>query len=226
MLQAFSKNSIDMRKAIICISLCSLLGACGPNGLQGNPVAVQAGASIGGLLGAIIGDRVGGYNGSAIGSIVGTVAGAAVGNAVTTPKNTEDEGYYNEYEPMLEPETAPMQESSLRIKNIRFIDDNRNQIIDADENSKIIFEIFNEGDGNVYDIIPDIAEVSGMKHLRISPAATIRVLQPGERVRYTATVSAGKKLKNGSATFVIRACDDTGNCSPEREFSITTQKRR
>lgn len=214
-----------MRKAIICISLCSLLWGCSPNGLQGNPAAVQAGASIGGLIGAIIGDRVGGYNGSAIGSLVGTVAGAAVGNAVTTPRDTENDDYYEEYEPVMQPERVPARQSGLRIKNIRFIDDNRNRTIDAYENSKIIFEILNEGDGNAYGIVPEVAEVSGMKHLQISPSVTINMLQPGERVRYTATVSAGKKLKNGNATFLIRACDDAGSCSPEREFSIATQKR-
>lgn len=215
-----------MRKAIICISLCSLLWGCGPNGLQGNPIAIQAGASIGGLLGTIVGDQIGGYNGSAIGSIVGTVAGAAVGNAVTTPKNIEDSGYYEEYEPIVRAERAPVRESDLRIKNIRFIDDNRNQAIDANEDSKIIFEIFNEGNRSIYGIVPEVTEVSGIKHLQISPSVIIKVLQPGERVRYTTTVSAGKRLKDGSATFVIHACDDTGSCSPEREFSITTQKRK
>lgn len=214
-----------MRKAIICISLCSLLWGCGPNGLQGNPVAVQAGASIGGLIGAIIGDRVGGYNGSAIGSLVGTVAGAAVGNAVTTPKNMEDDDYYKEYEPVMQPDRIPVRTMELQIKNIRFIDDNRNQTIDANENSKIIFEIFNEGKGNAYGIVPEVAEVSGIKHLQISPSVTIKMLQPGERVRYTATVSAGKKLKSGTATFTVRACDGTGNCSSEREFSIATRKK-
>ena len=64
----------------------SLLTACSPYGMQGNPAAVQAGAAIGGVLGAIVGDRAGGYNGSQFGALLGTMAGAAVGNAVTTPR--------------------------------------------------------------------------------------------------------------------------------------------
>ena len=44
--------------------------------------------------------------------------------------------------------------AQLKLRKIRFIDDNRNHAIDGGESSKIIFEIMNEGKKPVYDVVP------------------------------------------------------------------------
>lgn len=44
--------------------------------------------------------------------------------------------------------------SQLKLRRIRFIDDNRSHVIDAGENSKIIFEIMNEDRKPVYNVVP------------------------------------------------------------------------
>ena len=94
--------------------------SCHTLSMSGNPAAVSAGASIGGMLGSIVGDRAGGLQGSQFGALLGTVAGAAIGNSVTTPRTEKvpvNEGA------CLNSDYAT---SGLRITNIRFIDDNRN----------------------------------------------------------------------------------------------------
>ena len=129
-----------------------LLSGCATGRMSGNPGAVMAGASIGGSVGSAIGGLIGennhgwrgGYRGSAIGTIVGTVAGAAIGNAVSTPRQKEDE-YVEVIERKKSVPQRPVAVTNLKIRNIRFIDDNRNHVIDAGENSKVIFEIVNEG---------------------------------------------------------------------------------
>ena len=135
-----------MRKMIFILCIpTALLSACSPSGMQGNPAAVQAGAAIGGVLGAIVGDRAGGYNGSQFGALLGTVTGAAVGNAITTPreKTYQVEEYYVKTYPsssQYEHTSSYEPSSGLRIINLRFIDDNRNHVIDAEEDSKLVFD--------------------------------------------------------------------------------------
>lgn len=233
-----------MKKAVfICLSIVILLGGCSPYGMQGNPAAMQAGAAIGGVLGAIVGDRTGGYNGSQFGALIGTVAGAAVGNAVTTPRedtyvvdeyyvksrpsaprrrNYEEDGRYNESSSYYE--DAPPA-SGLQIMNLRFIDDNRNHVIDAGEESKLVFDIVNNGDVPAYNITPVVEEAGGMKHLLISPSAQIAYMPVGNQIRYTATILGGKKLKAGQADFRVYATESTGAMTEIHEFSLPTQKR-
>lgn len=217
-----------MKKAALILFSVAVLSACSPYGMQGNPAAVQAGAAIGGVLGAIIGDRAGGYNGSQFGALMGTVAGAAVGNAVTTPRadNYEEDGYYIESRPGSYPQGRYTPVSSgLRVTNLRFIDDNRNHVIDAEENSKLVFDVVNEGDAPAYNVTPVIEEVNGVKHLLISPAQQIAYMPVGNKIRYTATIRGGKKLKTGEAVFRVYTTESNGAVSETHEFSLPTQKR-
>lgn len=234
-----------MRKTILTLLSVALLSGCSPYGMQGNPAAVQAGAAIGGVLGAIVGDRAGGYNGSQFGALIGTVAGAAAGNAVTTPReesyqvdeyyvksrssapqyeNSSRYGNDSRYEDTPYYENTPLA-SGLRIINLRFIDDNRNHVIDAEEDSKLVFDIVNDGDMPAYNVTPVIEEVSGMKHLLVSPSAQIAYMPVGNQIRYTATIRGGRKLKAGEAQFRVYATESNGAMTEMHEFSLPTQKR-
>ena len=208
-----------MKKIIYLLIMAASLTSCYTTSMQGSPAAVAAGSSIGSIVGSIVGERAGGYNGSQFGALIGTVAGAAIGNAVTTPRQEKE--VIEEVQPT-EPYYAP---SGLRITNIRFIDDNRNHTIDAEENCKLIFDIVNEGDVSAYNITPIIEEVSGMKHIAISPSAQISYLPQGDRVRYTATIAGGKRLKSGEAVFRIYTTESNGAISATHEFSLPTAKR-
>ena len=207
-------------KKIICLLVVAVsLTSCYTTSMQGSPAAVSAGSSIGGVLGSIVGDRAGGYHGSQFGALVGTVAGAAIGNAVTTPRK---ERIVVEEKQPTEPYYAP---SGLRITNIRFIDDNRNHTIDADENCKLVFDIVNEGDVSAYNVTPVVEEVTDMKHIAISPSALISYLPQGDRVRYTATIAGGKRLKSGEAVFRVYTTESNGAVSEAHEFSLPTAKK-
>lgn len=210
-----------MKKMTILTALAFMMtmASCYTTSMSGSPAAVAAGSSIGGVLGSIVGDRAGGWQGSQFGALVGTVAGAAIGNAVTTPR--QEKVVVEESRPA-EPYYAP---SGLRITNIRFVDDNRNHTIDAEENCKLVFDIVNEGDVSAYNIAPIIEEVSGMKHITISPSAMISYLPEGDRVRYTATIAGGKRLKTGEAIFRVYTTESNGAVSETHEFSLPTSKR-
>ena len=210
-----------MKKVIVMLLSALMLTSCYTTRMGGSPAAVSAGASIGGVLGSIVGDRAGGYGGSQFGALLGTVAGAAIGNAVTTPPK---EKVYRETEETNVPSGSYNAVSGLQITNIRFIDDNRNQAIDAGESCKIIFEIVNAGDVAAYNIVPVVEETSGMKHLQISPAAQVAYMDKDDHIRYTAVINAGKRLKSGEAVFRVYTSESNGAVSDIHEFSIPTHK--
>ncbi len=192
--------------------------------------ARQSGAAIGGVLGAIVGDRAGGYNGSQFGALLGTVTGAAVGNAITTPREETyqvEEYYVKTYPSSSQYEHTSSYEpsSGLRIINLRFIDDNRNHVIDAEEDSKLVFDVVNDGDVPAYNVTPVIEEMSGMKHILISPSAQIAYMPVGNQIRYTATIRGGRKLKTGQAQFRVFATESNGAVTEAHEFTLPTQKR-
>lgn len=223
-----------MKKIILVMALITVLSGCSSQEMQGNPATVMVGAQVGGLVGGIVGDNMGGYRGSMFGSLIGTISGALVGNAVTTPRQQQEEGYYVEeiygYEP--EPERNSLKHrrqtvknSSLVIRNIRFIDANRNQRIDSNETAKIIFEVMNTGRSAVYNVTPVIKELNGLKHLYISPSATIECIPAGDGIRYTANIRAGKKLKTGEALFKITILEGNSVSVSSRTFAIPTYRR-
>ena len=114
--------------------------------------------------------------------------------------------------------------SQLKLRKIRFIDDNRSHVIDAGENSKIIFEIMNEGRNPVYNVVPVVETVGKVKHLGISPSVMVEEILPGEGIRYTASIHAGEKLKDGEVTFRVAVADENGVICDSQEFTLPTQR--
>lgn len=211
-----------------------LFTSCSLYQMQGSPAAVQTGAAVGGVLGAIVGERAGGYTGSQFGALLGTVAGAAVGNAVTTPR--EEEYGVDEYSIQTYPSNSRNEDwrtyrndwepvSGLQIVNLRFVDDNRNHWIDAEEECKLVFDIVNRGEMPAYNVMPVVEEQSGMKHLQISSPVQIAYMPVGNRIRYTAIIQAGKKLKTGEAAFQVYAVESNGAVTEVHTFTLPTQKR-
>lgn len=227
-----------MKKQLIVFLLSVLLLSGCASGRMGNPGAIVAGASIGGSLGGSIGGLIGdnnrgwrgGYRGSAIGNIVGTIAGAAIGSALTAPRQEpiEDDAYVPEVREVRvqkykkQPVRQPV--SQLKLRRIRFIDDNRGHVIDAGENSKIIFEIMNEDRKPVYNVVPVVETVGKVKHIGISPSVMVEEILPGEGIRYTASIHAGNRLKDGEVTFRVAVADENGVICDSQEFTLPTQR--
>ncbi|WP_294630345.1 glycine zipper family protein [uncultured Bacteroides sp.] len=229
-----------MKKQLTVMLLFVLILSGCVSGRMGNPGAIVAGASIGGSLGSSIGGLVGdrnrgwrgGYHGSAIGNIVGTIAGAAIGSALTAPKQEpiEDNAYIPEVHeiriPKYKQSSQQVRQSftQLKLRRIRFIDDNRNHVIDAGENSKIIFEIMNEGRNPVYNVVPVVETVGKVKHIGISPSVMIEEILSGEGIRYTASIHVGERLRDGEITFRVAVADENGVICDSQEFTLLSAK--
>ncbi len=218
-----------MRKLLIILFAVLMLTSCGPNGAEGNPGVIMAGAQAGSILGSIIGDsgsRYGDYRGQMWGSLIGTIAGAAIGNAISTPKKqnndlmVENATDANPYSTKESGTYIPLSKQSvLKIQNIRFIDDGRNQVINSNEECKIIFEVVNDTDYPVLDVTPMVEEISGQKNIYISPSAGVEKIEAHDGIRYTAFVHSGK-IQDGEAAFRVYAVEQSGKVSNVCDFSI------
>lgn len=183
------------------------------------------GASLGGMFGSAIGGITGGRRGHNAGALAGMVIGGVIGAAATAPDKDKSRtsDYYNGYSYNDYRDYSHSPYRSIEIDDIRMVDYNNNDAIDAGEHAKLSFTIRNIGDEYVYDIAPVIT-VSGTKEIYLSPTAIVSELAPGRAVRYTAEVVATRKLKNGIANFTI-SFSDGDVLYTLRSFDLRTYRR-
>ena len=125
-----------------------------------------------------------------------------------------------------EPGYSVKYNSLIEIRNARFIDADRYGIIRANEECRVTFEIMNRSSLTLYDVQPTVFEVSGNKHIHISPNLHVESIAPNQGVRYTATIMADKKLKDGEAIIRVGVAQgDKEITSQIKEFLLQTRKR-
>ena len=186
------------------------------------------GASLGGMFGSAIGGIADGPRGSDLGTVVGMAIGGMIGAAATAPKtddgNYRSSDYYYDYDmDDYRQNNAYSPYANIEIEELRFVDENNNRALDADEHAKLVFIMRNTGRDYIYDIAPVIT-VSGTKQIYLSPTAIVKELAPGKAVRYQSEIVATKKLKNGVADFSIGLTDGDKRYTL-RSFQLRTYKR-
>lgn len=185
------------------------------------------GASIGGMFGSAIGGIADGPRGSDLGTVVGMAVGGIIGAAATAPKtddgNYRSSDYYYDYDrDDYRQNNAYSPFANIEIEELRFVDENNNKALDANEHAKLVFIIRNTGRDYVYDIAPVIT-VSGTKEIYLSPTAIVKELAPGKAVRYQSEIIATKKLKTGAADFSI-GFSDGDKLYTLRSFQLRTNR--
>lgn len=113
---------------------------------------------------------------------------------------------------------------AIEIRNARFVDDNQDNVISRGEICKVIFEVYNRGTQTLYDIQPTVVEMSGNKHLSISPSLHVEKVEPDAGIRYTAVVRANNKLKKGTVKICASVVQGNKAISKVCEFNIPTKK--
>lgn len=110
--------------------------------------------------------------------------------------------------------------SPLQLRNLRFIGENGNQTIDRGETCQVVFELANSTGRTINNVVPYIHELNGNEHLVISPSTRIESIANGDAIRYTATIRADNKLKEGTAVFRIAVSTEEEEFVTLRDFSI------
>lgn len=132
-----------------------------------------------------------------------------------TPIEGTEPGYHVKYN------------AEIEIRNARVIDANRDGILCGGEECKVTFEVMNRSSKTLFDVQPTVFDVTGNKHIHISPNLHVESIAPNSGIRYTASILADKKLKDGS--IVIRVGVTQGNreiTSQMKEFNVRTERKR
>lgn len=115
---------------------------------------------------------------------------------------------------------------AIEVRNVRIEDQREEGTIHAGEQCKVVFEIMNRSRYTLHDVQPLVSEQTGNKHLHISPNLHIESIAPGTGVRYTATVVADKRLKDGQAVLrVAVAHHDREQEALTRQFTLVTRRK-
>ena len=115
---------------------------------------------------------------------------------------------------------------SIHLRHEDFSDANGDGFITPGEECKVSFEIMNKSDVEIFDVIPTVIETTGNKHIHISPTVRVESIRPHQGVRYTATVLADKRLKDGNAVIRVTVTQGRNDiASMAKEFNITCKRQ-
>ena len=114
---------------------------------------------------------------------------------------------------------------NLTISNVRFVDSDGDGVLSANEIGKVTFEIHNNTPLIVYNFDPTVVEADGNKRIHISPSVRVENIIPGQGLRYTATVKADRRVKNGEIRLLVSAQKDGKPISYVTVLKVSTQKQ-
>ena len=113
----------------------------------------------------------------------------------------------------------------LEIRDARIVESNSDGVLTRGEECTVILDIVNNTNNPVYNVSPIVEDVTGNKHVAVSPALSIEKIGPRQGIRYTATIKADRRLKNGE--IVLRVGVKQGQqevTSESRRFTVPTSK--
>lgn len=96
----------------------------------------------------------------------------------------------------------------ITIKNVRFVETAEHNVLYGGEVGKVMFEMYNETQAPIYNFMPTVVEADGNKRIYISPSVRVENIMPGQGLRYTATVKADKRIKDGEIRLLVSAQRD------------------
>ncbi len=227
------------RTTILCAALAAATLLTQTSCSYREYAAIASGSSLGGLFGSSIGGLMGGPRGADKGTIAGMVLGGAVGAAVTASQNqkkTNDDRRYEaadrhaaygdvEYGSYNSPSysgrstAAGSDLDAVEVTNVRFIDANNNQQMDADECAFIEMDIYNRSARTLYNVTPTVA-CTNSRVVFCAPA-TIATIASGQGIHYRTSLRAPRHLKTGSATFTVKIGSGKHSVTA-RQFNVRT----
>lgn len=213
------------------------------------------GSIIGSAIGGISGGHRGSDIGTLVGMAGGAVVGAAIGQASEKAEQRKYDEYMRRrtdsgFDPnnggddriVMETEvpsnTVSLDElknmtgynvninESIQLRHENFTDANGDGNISPGEECKVSFEIMNNSDVEIFNVIPTVIETTGNKHIHISPTVRVESIKPHQGVRYTATILADKRLKDGNAVIRVTVTQGQNDIvSMAKEFNITCKRQ-
>jgi hypothetical protein len=241
------------RTIVLLLSGLFFLSSCTTYTATGAMVGGNLGHVVGSAIGGISGGWRGHHVGSLIGTVGGVIAGAAVGAAVEQSQAQKyeqrqqaryeqerreqamaDDRIVFEGEKPDDPRSrAPRSVSvealsrkpAVEVRNAQIFDTNDDGVLSAGEQCTVVFEIMNNSSQAIYDIYPFVEEVTTNKHVQVSPNLRVESIAAHNGIRYTATILADKRLKDGE--IVVRLGVKVGMreiVSQAQQYTVPTRR--
>lgn len=116
-------------------------------------------------------------------------------------------------------------DGKLTIRNVRFADSNGDGMLSGDEIGHVSFEIYNETAAPIYNFDPSVVEAEANKRIYISPSVRVENIMPGQGLRYTATVKADRRIKDGEIRLLVSAQKEGKPISYVTVVKVATQRQ-
>lgn len=115
----------------------------------------------------------------------------------------------------------------LEIRKVRISYASADEVVYAGDECSIQFEIMNLSNHPVFDVQPLVVDESSNKHIHISPNLHVERISPNAGIRYTATILADKRLKDGVANIRVSAMvGGQENANGGQTLSLATKRHR
>lgn len=116
-------------------------------------------------------------------------------------------------------------DGKLTIRNVRFADSNGDGVLSGEEIGHVSFEIYNETEASIYNFDPSVVEAEANKRIYISPSVRVENIMPGQGLRYTATVKADRRIKDGEIRLLVSAQKEGKPISYVTVVKVATQRQ-
>lgn len=113
---------------------------------------------------------------------------------------------------------------SVEIRNVRFVDANNDGALSRGEAAELSFEVINRSKYPLDNLQPTVIETSGNRQVAVSSSIRVERIMPGQGIRYTATVKASNRVKNGQAVFVPTVSQSGTTIGQAASVSVPTRR--
>lgn len=154
-------------------------------------------------------------------------ANATMGNApmTTAPMSTSSPSQSVDASRVEQIYGKAKSDGKLTIRNVRFADSNGDGMLSGDEIGRVSFEIYNETAAPIYNFDPSVVEAEANKRIYISPSVRVENIMPGQGLRYTATVKADRRIKDGEIRLLVSAQKEGKPISYVTVVKVATQRQ-
>jgi hypothetical protein len=116
--------------------------------------------------------------------------------------------------------------SLVELRNVHLMEADGDGVLRRGEQMKLVFELMNRADRTLYNVCPMVTDLTHDKHVFISPNMAIESIATGTGVRYTATIQADNRLKDGELVIHIGVMVESRElASVAQEIVIRTAKK-
>ena len=225
-----------MKNFISLLLAASILAGCATNNATqviATMSGLQSGATLGGAIGGLTSRSPRGHF---MGTTIGAISGAAIGAIATSPRRQTANREEYENSRSLENKKKKVEtkrtlgslsglKKDVRIVNVKFLGTSGGATLSSGETATVSYDIINVTSGNIPMLIPKMEFKHKAKNITISPMQSIVDLPSGEGVRYTVTITAGERIKNGdNAVLLYLSADDGATFTLMNELPFETRK--